>query len=65
MKKYKAVVIEYNKGVETGHRKYKSVEKAWMDAERKNTTDPLCIQKLRYCQVVQLKRTKDSMNFID
>ena len=65
MKKCKAIVIEYNKGVEIGHRKYKSLAKAWTDAEYKNTTDPLCIQKLRYFQVVQINKVKDSMNFID
>ena len=58
------MVIEYNKGVETGHVKYKSLSKAWMDAEHKNTTDPKCIQKLRYFQVVEIKRKKDAMDDI-
>jgi hypothetical protein len=43
MRKFKAMVVEYQDGVEVGHRKYKSLEKAWMDAERKNTTDPTCL----------------------
>ena len=64
MRRCKAIVIEYNRGVETGHVKYKSLTKAWMDAETKNTTDPLCIQKLRHFQVVQIKRKKDAMDFI-
>ena len=40
MKKVRAIVVEYNKGVETGHIKYKSLTKAWMDAERKTLWIP-------------------------
>ena len=64
MKKFKAVVVEYRDGIEVGHRKYKSIEKAWMDAESKNTTDPECISKHRYFQVVEIKRKKDAMEHI-
>ena len=64
MKKFKAMVIEYNNGIETGHRKYKSLPKAWMDAETKNLTDPECIAKHRYFKVVELKRKQDAMDFI-
>ena len=64
MKKFKAVVVEYKDGIEVGHRKYKSIEKAWMDAESKNTIDPECISKHRYFQVVEIKRKKDAMEHI-
>ena len=64
MRRFKAVVVEYNKGIETGHRKYKSLAQAWMDAEYKNTTDPLCIQKLRYFKVIEIKKNKDAMDSI-
>lgn len=64
MKKFKAIVVEYKDGLEVGHRKYKSLEKAWMDAEKKNTTDPECITKHRYFQVVEIKRKKDTMDSI-
>lgn len=64
MKKFKAMVVEYKDGVEVGHRRYKSLEKAWMDAENKNATDPACIAKHRYFKVVELKRKKDAMDSI-
>jgi len=64
MKKVKAIVIEYNDGVETGHRKYKSLEKAWMDAETKNMTDPECISKHRFFKAVKVERKKDAMDSI-
>ena len=64
MKKFKAMVVEYKDGVEVGHRRYKSLEKAWMDAERKNTSDPECIAKHRYFQVIEIKRIKDAMGYI-
>lgn len=65
MRKIKAVVVEYNNGVETGHTNYKSIEKAWMDAETKNTTDPACLAKHRYFKVVQIKKKKkDTMDSI-
>ena len=55
MKRTKAVVVEYNNGVEMSKKKYKSIEKAWMDAEYKNITDPLCIEKLRFFKVERVK----------
>ena len=64
MKKFKAMVVEYKDGVEVGHRRYKSLEKAWMDAERKNTTDPACISKHRFYKVVEVKRKRDTMDSI-
>lgn len=64
MKRVKAIVVEYNDGIETGHRKYKSVEKAWTDAETKNTTDPACISKHRFYKVVEVKRKRDTMDSI-
>lgn len=64
MKKVRAIVVEYNKGVETGHIKYKSLTKAWMDAERKNTTDPLCIQKLRFYKVIKVAKKENAMDNI-
>lgn len=64
MKKVRAIVVEYNDGVETGHRKYKSLEKAWTDAETKNTTDPSCISKHRFYKVVEVKRKRDTMDSI-
>ena len=64
MKKFKAMVIEYKDGIEVGHRKYKSLEKAWMDAERKNTSDPECISKHRFFKAVKVERKKDAMDSI-
>jgi hypothetical protein len=64
MRRVKAIVVEYKDGIEVGHRKYKSLEKAWMDAERKNTTDPLCLAKHHYFKVVEVKRKKDAMDYI-
>ena len=64
MKKFKAIVIECRDGVEVGHRRYKSLEKAWMDAELKNTTDPECLSKHRHFRVVELKKNKEAMNSI-
>ena len=64
MKKVRAIVVEYNKGVETGHIKYKSLTKAWMDAERKNTTDPMCIQKLRFYKVIKVTKKENAMDNI-
>ena len=64
MRKFKAMVVEYQDGVEVGYRKYKSLEKAWMDAERKNTTDPACLAKHRYFKVVEIKRQKNAMDYI-
>lgn len=58
MKKVKAIVVEYNNGVETGHRKYKSLTEAWMDAERKNTTDPLCLKRQRFFRVIDIRKEK-------
>lgn len=64
MKKFKAMVVEYKDGLEVGHHRYKSLEKAWMNAEKKNTTDPECIAKHRYFQVVEIKRKKDAIDSI-
>ena len=64
MRKFKAVVIEYNDGEETSRTKYRSIEKAWTEAEEKNTTDPLCVSKHRFYKVVELKRKKDAMDSI-
>ena len=64
MKKFKAIVVECRDGVEVGYRKYKYLEKAWMDAELKNTTDPECLSKHRHFRVVELKKNKEAMNSI-
>lgn len=64
MKKFKAMVVEYKDGVEVEYCRYKSLEKAWMDAERKNTSDPACLAKHRYFKVVELKKKKDAMDSI-
>lgn len=64
MKKVRAIVVEYNRGVETGYRKYKSLEKAWMDAEKKNTTDPMCIQKLRFYKVTKVTKKENAVDNI-
>ena len=64
MKKPKAVVVEYNRGVETGRQKYRSIEKAWMDAERNNITDPLCIQGLRFFKVEKIKSKRNAIDSI-
>lgn len=64
MKKVKAIVVEYNKGIETGHRKYTSLQKAWLEAEEKNATDPMCIKKLRFFKVIEVKRNKSAMDSI-
>lgn len=58
MKKVKAVVIEFRNCQEVGHRKYKSIEKAFMDAERKNITDPLCLEGKRFFKTEVIKKTE-------
>ena len=55
MKNIKAIVIEYKDGSEVGRQRYKSLAKAWMAAEKMNTTDPECISKHRYFQVLEVK----------
>lgn len=64
MKNIKAIVIEYKDGSEVGRQKYKSLAKAWMAAEKMNTTDPECISKHRYFQVVEVNKGKNAMDYI-
>jgi hypothetical protein len=64
MKNIKAIVIEYKDGSEVGRQRYKSLAKAWMAAEKMNTTDPECISKHRYFQVVEVKKDKNAMDYI-
>ena len=64
MKNIKAIVIEYKDGSEVGRQRYKSLAKAWMAAEKMNTTDPECISKHRYFQVVEVNKDKNAMDYI-
>lgn len=64
MKNIKAIVIEYKDGSEVGRHRYKSLAKAWIEAEKMNTTDPECISNHRYFQVVEVKKDKNAMDYI-
>ena len=58
MRKAKANVIEFLNCQEVGHEKYRSIESAFMNAEYKNTTDPLCLDGKRFFRVEIIRKTK-------